>query len=116
MTPPQQPVLPLEMPAMTLRSRAAAATALLLAASLQAGCVHLDPDRAKADFGSSNRVALRNQIADPEAAQNAGDALVTGLDGQKAGGVVRAYRGDNANRSFTDASVNTNSLTTNEGN
>lgn len=103
---------------MTLRYRAAAVTALLSAVSLQAGCghLHLDPDRTEADFGSSNRVALRNQIADPEAALNAGDALVTGLDGQKAGGVVRAYRGDNANRIFTDASVNTNVLTTSEGN
>ena len=87
----------------------------LTAASLCcAACAHLDPDRVRADFGDSNRVVTRNQLFDPEAANNAGGAAVTGLDGQKAGGVIRAYRGDNASRSFGDASVDTNTVTTSQ--
>ena len=65
----------------------------------------------KQDFGASNRVVVRNQLADPDASKSAGDAIVTGLDGQKSTGVMRSFRGDNSTRDFGDAAVNTNSVT-----
>lgn len=81
--------------------------------SALAGCQHLPGETARvnADFGNSARVVVRQQLADPEGSKNAGDALVVGLDGQKGGEVIRAYRGDNSTRDFGDAAVNTNSVT-----
>ena len=87
--------------------------AVLGAVALLAGCQHMAGEtvRVGSDFGQSARVVVRNQLADPEAARNAGDAVVNGLDGQKGGDVIRTYRTDNSTRDFGDAKVNTNSVT-----
>jgi type IV pilus biogenesis protein CpaD/CtpE len=86
----------------------------LVVAAATTGCSGYYPQRVAADFGASNRVVVRNQVADPEAALNAGGSAVVGLDGQKGGRVIRAYRGDNSTRDFGDATVNTNSVTSDD--
>lgn len=86
------------------------------AAAATTGCSGYYPQRVAADFGASSRVVVRGQVVDQEAAQSAGGSAVIGVDGQKAGAVMRAYRGDNSTRDFGDATVNTNSVTANGNN
>lgn len=58
---------------------------------LQAGCVNsYQTESSSPEFGSSVRMAVRNQIAFPEAG---GDAPVTGMDGRKSSGSADQYLG-----------------------
>lgn len=97
----------------TINTRLLLTAALVAAAFTTGGCQHMAGEnvRMDQDYGASNRVLVRNQLADPEGSSTAGNAIVTGFDGQKSTGVMRSFRGDNATRDFGDAAVNTNSVT-----
>ncbi|WP_207264657.1 hypothetical protein [Desulfovibrio sp. Huiquan2017] len=57
---------------------------------LQAGCgTMFENDRTSPEFGSSVRMAVASQTANPEAG---GDAPVVGIDGQYAAAMVARYQ------------------------
>lgn len=74
-------------------------------------CTHLEPTRVSRDFGNSNRSMINNQLFDAKTSMEPSEAATTGLDGNKAGRIIEAYRVDNSTRNFGDAKVNTNSVT-----
>lgn len=76
-----------------------------------AGCTHLTPVRVAADFGSSNRNLIAQQVFDTQTSMEPSTDTPTGLDGNKVGKILDAYRNDNSSRSFEDAGVSTNSVT-----
>lgn len=82
---------------MTIKTRIAGLAPLFLGLTVTA-CAHQQADRVEADFGASKRAMLNGQFYDPEAAANPSTEAPTGMDGGKAGKVLEAYRGDNADR------------------
>lgn len=89
-------------------SMALAAAGLMVLAT---GCSVTEGRRVADDYRSSTQNMLRGQLADPDAALNASGAAPDGLDGQKAGRALGAYRGDNAARDFGDVNVDSGSVT-----
>lgn len=95
---------------LTHMTKLACLVILLAGSAALAGCVHQEPDRVRADFAQANRAMLMGQLHDVNTSLEPSGDTPIGLDGQKGGGVIRAYRSDNSNRDFGDAGVSTNSV------
>lgn len=85
-----------------LKRGACLATAAL-AASLLQGCVHTTPDW-DLRFGDATRIALAQQISQPEAARNADP--VAGMDGRAARAAFERYQ-----KSFSSPAPQTTAFT-----
>lgn len=76
----------------TLKRNKVAQLVGILLLTLLAGCPEWNshPVVVERDFGNSARNMVKNQTLYPEHGQN--DKPVLGMDGQKAQGVIKAYR------------------------
>src|SRR5438067_13152208 len=70
---------------------------VLASSALLAGCAHTTPDW-DAHFGDAARIALAQQVADPQAARKAGPAA--GMDGRAARAAYERYQ-----KSFNEAAA-----------